>query len=56
MSQKKREPIDMSPRAVALRLDDVRDLYRLTQYLARFRPVDVPSPDSTDTVPRAKSR
>lgn len=56
MSQKKREPIDMSPRAVALRLEDVRDLYRLTQYLAKFRPVDDPSADSTDPVPSAKAR
>lgn len=34
-----REPIDMSPRAVARRLDEVRDLFRLTEYLAKFRPV-----------------
>lgn len=35
----KREPIDMSPRAVARRLDEVRDLFRLTEYLVKFRPV-----------------
>ena len=40
MNPTKREPIDMSPRAIALRLDEVRDLFRLTEYLAKFRPVD----------------
>ena len=40
MSQKKPEPVDMSPRAVALRLDEVRDLVRLTDYLQKFRPVE----------------
>jgi len=29
----------MSPRAVALRLEEVRDLFRLTEYLSKFRPV-----------------
>lgn len=32
--------IDMSPRAVAARLDDVRALYRLVLYLGRFKVVE----------------
>jgi hypothetical protein len=35
----KRDPVDMSPRAIALRLDEVRDLCRLTEYLVKFRPL-----------------
>jgi len=37
MSPMKHEPVDMSPRAVALRLEEVRGLFRLTEYLAKFR-------------------
>lgn len=40
MNRTKDEPVDMSPRAVARRLDEVRDLFRLTEYLAGFRPVE----------------
>jgi len=40
MNPIRNEPVDMSPRAVARRLDEVRDLWRLTQYLVRFRPVE----------------
>jgi hypothetical protein len=32
--------IDMSPRAVAARLHDVRALYRLMLYLGKFKAVD----------------
>lgn len=35
-----RNEIDMSPRAVAARLDDVRALYRLMLYLGRFKAVE----------------
>jgi hypothetical protein len=35
-----RDEIDMSPRAVAARLDQVRALYRLVLYLGRFKAVD----------------
>jgi hypothetical protein len=34
------DEIDMSPRAVAARLDDVRALCRLMLYLARFKAVE----------------
>ena len=34
---KTRDEIDMSPRAVAARLDGVRALYRLTLYLGKFK-------------------
>ena len=34
------DEIDMSPRAVAARLDDVRALYRLVLYLGRFKAVE----------------
>jgi hypothetical protein len=44
MSQKTREPVDMSPRAVARRLDEVRELFRLTEYLSKFRPVKQEKP------------
>ena len=30
--------IDMSPRAIALRLDEMRALYDLMRYLSQFRP------------------
>lgn len=45
MSPTKPEPIDMSPRAVARRLDEVRELTKLTDYLSRFRPVTEPPAD-----------
>ena len=32
------EPVDMSPRAVARRLDEVRALCRLVRYLGQFQP------------------
>jgi len=35
-----RDEIDMSPSAVAARLDDVRALYRLMLYLGRFKVVE----------------
>jgi len=34
------DEIDMSPQAVAARLDDVRALYRLMLYLGRFKAVE----------------
>ena len=34
------DEIDMSPRAVASRLDGVRALYRLALYLGKFKPVE----------------
>jgi hypothetical protein len=34
------DEIDMSPRAVAARLDDVRALCRLVLYLGRFKAVE----------------
>ena len=34
------DKIDMSPRAVAARLADVRALYRLMLYLGKFKEVD----------------
>jgi hypothetical protein len=49
MSQTKDDEIDMSPRAVALRLDEVRDLFRLTQYLMRFRPVEEQAPRTSSS-------
>ena len=36
----KRDDVDMSPEAVARRLAEVRDLYRLAQYLGTFRKLD----------------
>jgi hypothetical protein len=36
----KRRPVDMTPEAVARRLDEVRQLCRLTRYLATFRGVE----------------
>ncbi len=44
MTTKNADHVDMSPTAVAARLDEVRALYRLTSYLARFRPVETPKP------------
>ena len=38
MTTKTPEPVDMSPPAVARRLDEVRALCRLVRYLGRFRP------------------
>ena len=35
----KNEPVDMSPRAVSRRLDEMRALYDLMQYLARLHPL-----------------
>lgn len=35
-----RDEIDMSPRAIAARLDDVRALYRLMLYLGKFKVVE----------------
>ena len=35
-----RDDIDMSPQAVALRLDSVRALYKLTSYLSKFKPIE----------------
>jgi len=40
--------VDMSPTAVAARLDEVRALYRLTSYLSRFRPDPAPKPPTRD--------
>jgi hypothetical protein len=34
------DEIDMSPRAVAARLEDVRALYRLMLYLGKFKAVE----------------
>jgi hypothetical protein len=42
------ENIDMSAGAIARRLEDVRGLYRLKQYLGRFRPVDPIGADVKD--------
>ena len=42
------DEIDMSPRAVAARLDDVRALYRLMLYLGRFTAVEAAVPQSTE--------
>ena len=36
----KNEHVDMSPRAVAERLDTMRALYDLMKYLMKFRPVE----------------
>jgi hypothetical protein len=33
------EPVDMSPRAIAQRLDKMRALFDLMRYLAQYRPV-----------------
>lgn len=38
MTTKAEPTVDMSPRAVAARLDEVRRLYRLMMYLQRFAP------------------
>jgi hypothetical protein len=46
-TMKNGEQVDMSPSAIAARLDEVRALYRLTSYLVRFRPVGAPKPPST---------
>jgi hypothetical protein len=35
----KNEPVDMSPRAIARRLDEMRALYDLMRYLAKFQPL-----------------
>jgi hypothetical protein len=35
----KAEPVDMSPRAIAQRLDKMRALYELMKYLAQFKPL-----------------
>jgi hypothetical protein len=37
---KTQDEIDMSPRAIAARLDNVRALYRLALYLGKFKAVD----------------
>jgi hypothetical protein len=39
MTKRDRE-IDMSPEAVARRLDEVRALYRLMRYLGRFKAIE----------------
>ena len=39
----KTEPVDMSPSAIALRLEEVRALCRLGEYLQAFRPVNAPA-------------
>ena len=36
MTTKAEPMVDMSPRAIAARLDEVRRLYRLVMYLRRF--------------------
>jgi hypothetical protein len=36
--RKKAEPIDMSPQAITLRLEEMRGLCDLMSYLAQFRP------------------
>jgi hypothetical protein len=40
----KSEPVDMSPAAIAARLDKMRALFELMKYLSRFRPVDGADP------------
>jgi hypothetical protein len=41
--------VDMSPEAVASRLDDVRALYRLMVYLGQARPLPPESEASNDS-------
>jgi hypothetical protein len=40
----KSEHVDMSPAAIAARLDKMRALFELMKYLSRFRPVDGADP------------
>jgi hypothetical protein len=35
----KADQVDMSPRAIARRLDEMRALYDLMRYLGKFRPL-----------------
>ena len=49
------DEIDMSPRAVAARLDDVRALYRLMLYLRRFTAVETAVAQSAEH-PTQRSR
>lgn len=49
------DEIDMSPQAVAARLDDVRALYRLMLYLGRFKAVETTVAQSAE-LPSQRSR
>jgi hypothetical protein len=42
------DEIDMSPQAIAARLDDVRALYRLMLYLGRFKAVEPAAAQSAE--------
>ena len=42
------DELDMSPQAVAARLDDVRALYRLMRYLGRFKASETPASQSAE--------
>lgn len=56
----KNEQVDMSPRAVAARLDTMRALYDLMKYLVQFRPVEAaaepaPPAQSGAVLPRSRA-
>lgn len=54
---KTKDEIDMSPEAIAARLDSVRALYRLTRYLRAFKAVDTAAADGTEgSAPSADAR
>jgi hypothetical protein len=46
--------IDMTPQAVAARLDDVRALYRLMLYLARFKPIETAAAHDVGAEPSSR--
>ncbi|HEX4418176.1 MAG TPA: hypothetical protein VH165_09780 [Kofleriaceae bacterium] len=49
------DEIDMSPQAIAARLDDVRALYQLMLYLGRFKAVE-PAVVQSAELPVQRSR
>jgi hypothetical protein len=49
------DEIDMSPRAVAARLDEVRALYRLMLYLAKFTAVETAADPEAEASGRSSS-